>query len=287
MLEPCRLLLLWLAFPLVVAGVSEPLLVAQETEAVLGSPTSVPDGARLMESWGNESVQVYLDHQTLWLVPTKKALADNRLTIARLCAPIRSMQWAESTDDPPKFVPEPDYWVFSWRKSPAGNLVIKVVFDRKPVLPADCEPATPAGDGSVMLHAFAGATFGEKLRYEPQWYKNTVGYWTKPGDSATWKLKVDKPGQYSVAVLQGCGKGQGGSDATISLLDGDGAVATLPFKTIDTGHFQNFRWNHLGLIDVPKAGSFQLKIQPNRIAKGALFDARAIHLVPQAKPEAR
>ena len=287
MLNPGRLLVIWLAILIVAVDRSESRLVAQETEPVHNLPTTVPQAARLVESWGNDSVQVLLDHQTLWLVPTKKGLADKRVTITRLCAPIRSLNWDEANDAPLKFVPEPDFWVFSWRKSPTGSGVIKVEFDRKPVLPADCPPAEPAGDGSVMLHAFAAATSGEKLRFEPQWYKNTVGYWTKQDDYATWKLKVDKPGQYSVAVLQGCGKGQGGSDATITLLAGDETVATLPFKTIDTGHFQNFRWNHLGLIDIAKAGSYQLKIQPTRIAKGALFDARAIHLVPQAKPEVR
>ena len=30
--------------------------------------------------------------------------------------------------------------------------------------------------------------------------------------------------------------------------------AELPFRTIDTGHFQNFRWNHLGAIDLSDAG---------------------------------
>ena len=126
-------------------------------------------------------------------------------------------------------------------------------------------------------------TFGEKLRFEPQWYKNTVGYWAVASDYATWDLKIQQPGTYTVAVLQGCGKGHGGSDAVISLRQGNDVKAMLPFQTIDTGHFQNFRWNHLGTIDVAEGGTYQLRIGAERIAQNALFDVRAIHLVRQAK----
>lgn len=108
-----------------------------------------------------------------------------------------------------------------------------------------------------MLHAYQASTFGEKLRFEPQWYKNTVGYWAVLNDYATWQFTMDQPGTYSVAVLQGCGQGQGGSDGVMTLRSGDGVTAELPFKTIDTGHFQNFRWNHLGAIDVPDDGKYE------------------------------
>ena len=168
-------------------------------------------------------------------------------------------------------------------KQPPASAVIEVVFDSAPVLPADCPQATPAADGSVILHAYQASTFGEKLRFEPQRYKNTIGYWTIPTDYATWKLVIDQPGTFSVAVLQGCGEGQGGSDALISLWQGKEIKAELPFQTIDTGHYQNFRWKHLGSITVSEAGDYELRIAPRRIAKAALFDARMIHLVRQAE----
>jgi hypothetical protein len=179
--------------------------------------------------------------------------------------------------------PEPGEWLFAWKTPPKGASIIEVVFDGAPVLPADCPPAVPAGDSSIMLHAFQASTFGEKLRFEPQWFKNTVGYWTIGTDQATWKLSVDQPGTYSVAVLQGYGKDQGGSDAAISLMLGDEVKTSLKFQTIDTEHFQNFRWNHLGTMDIAQAGAYELRIRPTRIAKAALFDVRSIHLVKQAK----
>ena len=91
-----------------------------------------------------------------------------------------------------------------------------------------------------MLHAWQAKTFGEKILFEPQWYKNTVGYWAIESDYATWELKIDQPGTYSVAMLQGCGKGQGGSDAVVTLRQDNTVKAKLHFQTIDTGHFQNF-----------------------------------------------
>lgn len=240
--------------------------------------------ARRWEEISSAGVDALLHQRSVWLKLDSSVVAAGKAEIPRICAPIRSIRWLEHPDAAIKFVPEPEHWVFSWKKAPSESPVIEVIFDTDPVLPADCPMAVPAGDGSVMLSAYQASTFGEKLRFEPQWYKNTVGYWAVADDYATWKLTIDKPGTYSVAVLQGCGKGQGGSEAIMTLSAGEKIVDELPFQTIDTGHFQNFRWNHLGFLEVTEGGDYELKIIPKRIAKVALFDVRTIHLVPQAKP---
>lgn len=244
---------------------------------------AAPESAKLLKQFSNDGVKVYRLNRALWLSPNASGLAKKKLVMPRLCAPIKSIRWKDRSQSEIKFRPEPAEWIFSWKSAPVSEPVIEVVFDTEPVLPADCAGAVPAGDGSVMLHAYQASTFGEKLRFEPQWYKNTVGYWAVGTDYATWNLKVDQPGDYSVAVLQGCGKGQGGSDAAITLRQGDKVKAELAFQTIDTGHFQNFRWNHLGTISISAAGDYQLRIEARRIAKVALFDVRTIHLVKQAK----
>ncbi|QEG00448.1 hypothetical protein Mal15_45180 [Stieleria maiorica] len=250
-------------------------------------PPSRPDGLPAQAKWmpglSGDDLNVYRDQQTLWLHPTQTSLQARRANLPRLCAPIRSLGWNRGQETELVFVPEPDHWRFTWKAAVASEAMIKMVFDGDPVLPEKVSPTGPAGDASVMLHAHHASTFGEKLRYEPQWYKNTVGYWTIPADYATWDFKLDEPGRYSIAVLQGCGEGQGGSDALISIRDGTSTVAELSFQTIDTGHFQNFRWNHLGDVTVANEGTYQLRIDAKRIAKGALFDVRAIHLVKQAK----
>lgn len=281
-------------FALVIAGADARLArgddSGQRSDSASETPPGIDPGAARMPDLETVYVKVFGKENRLWLVLNAKALAEQKAVIPRLCSPIRSIGWSGSSREEIKFAPEPDEWVFSW-KAAAGaegkpeELAIDVVLERPPTLLANAPSALAAADGSVLLHAYQAKTVGEKLRYEPQWYKNTVGYWTVPSDYATWELTIDQPGEFSVAVLQGCGQGQGGSQASLSLRKGDAVVAQLEFTTIDTGHFQNFRWNHLGKLTIDEAGSYQLRLEAKRIAKAALFDARMIHLVRQAKAE--
>ncbi|MCA9139162.1 MAG: hypothetical protein KDB00_20455 [Planctomycetales bacterium] len=259
-----------------------PQLEAQEKRIEQSKPAEIPDGATREPMLGNDGSTVYRDGNTLWIDLDQDSIQAGRATIPRLCAPIRSLRWHGESDTELKFVPEIDHWVFSWKQSPKASRLIEVVFDGDPVLPEHCPSASPAGDGSVMMFAHQASTFGEKLRFEPQWYKNTVGYWTVATDYATWELTIDTPGAYSVAVLQGCGEGQGGSDAVMTLTQGDTKAAELVFQINETGHFQNFRWNDLGNIVIENVGKYTLRVGAKRIAKGALGDIRMIHLVKQA-----
>ncbi|MEM6470671.1 MAG: hypothetical protein AAF802_14025 [Planctomycetota bacterium] len=244
-------------------------------------------------SLGGEGVSVSVSGKRLSLALDASVINRGYVVVPRLCAPIRSVGWKgipvvlDDMKRPIAFQIKPSQqeWKFTWKDAPDGASIIEVAFDTFPVLPKDCPIATPAGDGSVMLHAFEAKTVGEKILFEPQWYKNTVGYWAVDSDYATWDLEVATPGTYSIALLQGCGEGHGGSDARVTLRQGDEVDAELAFQTIDTGHFQNFRWNHLGLITLSGSGKYELRIEATRIASVALFDVRAIHLVPQAKPQ--
>lgn len=259
------------------------IMCAAAALSVRAIADDLPQDAQRAESFSSSGVVVFERGTTLWLQLKAEAIAERRAILPRLCAPIRSWRWRNDSDAELKFVPEPTNWVFSWKQPVAEGSVIEVEFDSVPKLPQDCPAATSVGDGSVLLHASQAATFGEKLRYEPQWFKNTVGYWTVPTDYAAWDLQIDQPGQFTVAILQGCGTGQGGSDAALTLRQGDGVTAELPFQTVDTGHFQNFRWLHLGTITVEDSGTYQLRIIPVRIAKAALCDIRMVHLVRQAR----
>ncbi|MCA9085947.1 MAG: hypothetical protein KDA81_17935 [Planctomycetaceae bacterium] len=246
-------------------------------------PADIPVTAKLRENLSSSAVQVYGLERKLWLHVQSEALPAGKVTIPRLCAPMKSMRWLDASDAEIKFVPEPQEWVFSWKQAPNQSPIIEVDFDIAPLLPKDCPTAAAAGDGSVLLHAWQAATFGEKLRFEPQWFKNTVGYWTVPTDYAEWNFVADQPGTFTVAVLQGCGAGQGGSVVVASVRTATDEVDRLSFQTIDTGHFQNFRWNHLGTVTIPAAGSYQLRLTPGKIAKAAVFDVRMVHLVRQAR----
>jgi hypothetical protein len=265
---------------MLVARVS--LAGAEETVAERPRRAGIPEDAQHVDSLDVHGVSAYVLGNSLFLAPDLAVIQQKRIRIPRLCAPIRSIGWVHDSARVIRCSSEPSEWQFTWTEDPGASPVMVIAFDAAPILLEHSSPATSMGDGSVMLHAHQARTVGEKLRYEPQWYKNTVGYWTVPTDYVTWELVVEQPGTYAVAVLQGCGAGQGGSDAQLTLLQSSELIAALDFKTMETGHFQNFRWNDLGLVNIAESGKYELRIVPRRIAHAALFDVRAIHLVRQA-----
>jgi hypothetical protein len=257
-------------------------VAAQESKSSPTPPHDVPEHAQPIKALAADGVTAYRHDHTLWLSLDPPALERGKVTISRLCAAMRSIRWKQHPDAELKFAPDPREWTFSWEKPPADKSIIEIVFDSPPLLLDELPPVRPAGDGSVMLHAFQAATHGDKLRFEPQPFKNTVGYWIVPTDYAAWQLTIDQPGTFAVAVLQGCGEGQGGSEGAITLRQGDAVKAELAFQTLDTGHFQNFRWRHLGMVKFAAVGEYELRIEAKQIVKNAFCDVRAVHLVRQA-----
>lgn len=258
--------------------------MAQSIQPPPSRPDDLPRTAHWMRALSNDGCNTFRDGRTLWLLPTDAGLKRKTCRIPRLCASLTTIGWSDSSELTIKLTPEPEHWDFSWKQTAPEDARIQVVFDTEPLLPAQLQPVVAKADGSMMLPANQAITVGQKLRFEPQWFKNTIGYWTNPDDYATWDVKINDAGDYSVAILQGCGLGQAGSEALLSLRNKEDIVmAKLAFKTVDTGHFQNFRWNHLGQISVKQAGTFQLRIEPTEITKAALCDIRSVHLVKQAK----
>ena len=116
---------------------------------------------------------------------------------------------------------------------------------------------------------------GTTVRYEPQPNKNTVGYWTNKDDWVSWDFQLDRPGKFEVVILQGCGKGSGGSEVEFSL----GDKPDLKLKTVveDTGGFQNFVPRTIGTVEL-SAGPHTLSVRELRSklsepgARGTLLD---------------
>jgi hypothetical protein len=151
-----------------------------------------------------------------------------------------------------------------------------------------CEgtPPVQAGDGVVTLHGRDATVLGTVLRYEPAEAKQTLGYWTRPGDAAVWTFTVTQPGSFDVEVLQGCGTGQGGSRMRVRVgpVAGPGGLWTggassLSFTVEDTGGFQAFRPRVIGRVPLA-VGRHALRIEPERIAKAAACDIRQVRLLP-------
>ncbi|GIW97832.1 MAG: hypothetical protein KatS3mg111_1165 [Pirellulaceae bacterium] len=277
-----------------------------------------PHAVRFPEADG-EGTRAFRHGHVLYLELSADTKSPVRLP--RIAAPLRSMHWKQGqgsdhatapangdaaglaadgskADKGLQLKPEPDYWLLSWDQRPAWGAYVELRFDAPPKLIDEVEPVIAAADGSVWLPAHYGRTYGEKIRYEPQPHKNTIGYWVVPTDSVQWQLTLSRGGRFTVAILQGCGAGQGGSTAEILLHvlpagqkvspSGQGpsawessgeTTARLRFEVEETGHFQDFRWRHVGEVELA-AGPARLLLRPVNIKRNALMDIRAVHLIP-------
>ena len=129
-------------------------------------------------------------------------------------------------------------------------------------------------DGTILLHAKDVSVHGTTVRYEPLPNKNTVGYWTRKDDWVSWDFQVDRPGKFMVIILQGCGKGSGGSEVSF-------AVGAQELKTTvqDTGGFQNFVSRTIGSYEL-SGGKHTLTVIPQTKPGLAVMDLRSITLKP-------
>ncbi len=204
-----------------------------------------------------------------------------KLVLPRPFGSLVQANWASDESVKVEVHPEPNHWEIRWKQRPErgteGGIVLQ--FDQTaPVFTDEQQLCRQLGDGSIMLRADQGHVSGKKLRYEPQTHKNTIGYWVNVKDEVHWNLNIDQPHTFNVGLLSGCGPGQGGSVATISIQQGDTVIDSMEFQVEETGHFQNFRWQTAGTLEIREPGEYQLVIKPKRIAKNALMDVRRVHL---------
>jgi len=139
----------------------------------------------------------------------------------------------------------------------------------------DYVPNPQAKDGTITLPGRTADVHGIQLRYEPLPHKDTLGFWTRADDWASWEFTVTKPGTFAVEVLQGCGKGQGGSEVDLAV-----GEQALTFTVEDTGHFQNFKARAAGTVKIDKAGRYTLTLKPKKKAAAAVMDVRSVTLKP-------
>ena len=153
----------------------------------------------------------------------------------------------------------------------AAEMVAPLAAWRKAMDDDDAGPPATR-NGFIRLLARDATVSGEKLCYEPQPEKDTLGYWVNAADRAWWDFRLNEPGRYRVTVLQGCGAGQGGS--TVELNTG---VAGLEFTVEETGHFQRFVPRAVGTLDLP-AGNVRLVVTPLEKKAAAVMDLRSVTL---------
>ena len=137
-------------------------------------------------------------------------------------------------------------------------------------------PNPQAKDGTITLHARTASVHGSQLRFEPMPHKNTLGFWTNKNDHVGFEFTVEKPGTFTVEVLQGCGKGSGGAEVELAV-----GGEKLTFTVKDTGGFQAFEAREVGTLTVEKAGRHTLTVRAKTKPGPAVMDLRQIVLKPK------
>lgn len=209
-------------------------------------------------------------------------LPDNRtISFPRLNNRMKSVYIAGQTEKESrlKFKPEITTWEITLPEE-LDEFTGVIVFQTLEPIKLALKPYViqQSENGIITLPAHHVVTHGKLLRYEPQPHKNTLGYWANADDWAEWHVSISSPGQFEVEILQGCGKGQGGSIVEIEFTG-----SRCRFEIEDTGHFQNFKRRNVGIIDVTGTGTFPLKIRTINKAKAAACDIRQIRLLPVAR----
>ena len=126
---------------------------------------------------------------------------------------------------------------------------------------------------NISLHSRDSKVNGVTLRYEPAQKKQCLGYWSNPSDWASWDFIVKEPGDYTVTVRQGCGRGHGGSK--VSVISG---TQKLIFNAEDTGGFQNWKNIDIGSIKLKEPGLNILEVRPLDKKSIAVMDIQEIIL---------
>ncbi len=143
---------------------------------------------------------------------------------------------------------------------------------------------TPDGQdkqGHVLLPGKNALIHGVMLRFEPLPHKNTLGFWTRVDDWASWDFQIDRPGTFDVEILQGCAPGSGGSQVDFTVDE-----QTVTTTVQETRGFQDFVARRIGTIKLDRPGCYFLSVKPRSKPGAAVMDLRQVRLLAQDAVEA-
>lgn len=246
-------------------------------------PSGIPAEAILRPDLGTADRPVWCSGSSLFIAVPGTA-GQQVAVIPRLPCRLKQLSWLGlSPDDTITLRPEPTEWKIEAKTVPATDAVL--VMELLDPVPGELTRPiiVPNVAGRLELPAHFADTHGDKLRFEPQPHKNTIGYWTNPEEWAAWSMKIPRSGEYRLELHQGCGTGQGGSEVDVVIVpDGDRSktITVRSFVVEETGHFQKFRARDLGTVAFPEAGVYRLEVRPRKLAKNAVMDVRLVTLTP-------
>ncbi len=133
---------------------------------------------------------------------------------------------------------------------------------------------SPTGAGAYQLTASNAALVGDAIKVEGDDVKN-IGYWTNATDYVTWRMKVDKPGTYNVAMTYS--DDTVASDSEFTLSTGN---RTLSGVVKSTGSWSAYQTTSLGTIEINQLGAVTLTLKVIKMPHGAVMNLRAVVLDP-------
>lgn len=124
----------------------------------------------------------------------------------------------------------------------------------------------------LFLQATDAKLNGSEIKLQDKGY---IGFWTEPGEAATWTLNVPAPGTYAVKYLYSCAKGYEGSDV---LLDVGGRQ--LSASVSPTRKWESFELLEAGKIELDQVGAVKATVGFGKKKGKALFNLKSIIFEP-------
>ncbi len=244
------------------------------------TPGELPATATPVSGLTLPNLKILHDQNRLYFVVPEGQSLPTTIQLPRLANVVQKIHWITEDKATMQVKPEPTEWSIDLSQPPnASERIFVAELDAPLELFTENVVALPDKDsGMILLPAKYAATHGSKLRFEPQPHKNTVGYWSDEHDTVAWSFQCHEPGAYEIDILQGCGKGHGGSKVTLNI-----AEQSIDFVVEETGHFQNFIWRTLGSVSLKNCSpddTSSLRLTPQTKPGGAVMDVRAIRLCP-------
>ncbi len=127
--------------------------------------------------------------------------------------------------------------------------------------------------GSYRLDALDAELHGDKIGIESKRNRANIGSWNKPGEWASWKVQVEKPGRYQV-YLDLATPHPGGE--FIVEIEG----SKLSGKAVQTGDWEKFQSCDAGIVAIPKAGLMTIAVRSKDESSWRAINLRAVRLIP-------
>jgi alpha-L-fucosidase len=150
-------------------------------------------------------------------------------------------------------------WLLRLPAAPAaGVAVVKVVVKGQPVVQSAA--IEPDRNGRLNLPAGLAVVSGKRLRLErqPDSPESNLGYWTDPGDTATWRLFLPAAGEYRAVWNMACEPKSAGAVIAVTNAANDELGR---FEIPSTGGWDVFRQVDFGPLKLP-AGLTELRLVP-------------------------